>query len=180
MLPSPSTEPGPVSIRPAAREDQPRIQALVRGLSPRSRYLRFFNGVQELAQPWLERFSRADPRGDFTLLATVREVGTIVGMAQYSADPYPSRADFALLVADRWQSIGIGRELLRTLLATARAAGLRRIECEVLSENRPMLELLQRAGFGVRRDPESALFYRGSMALAQAVPDFSCNAALAA
>src|SRR5687768_3664205 len=95
MHPSPSIEAPWVDVRPATQADRARIQALVRGLTPRTRYLRFLNGVQELSQAWLERFSRADPRSAFTLLPVARETGDAVGMAQYGPDPYPTRADFA-------------------------------------------------------------------------------------
>ena len=170
----------PVEIRPATREDQARIQALVRGLTPHTRYLRFFSGLRELGQAWLERFSRADPRGDFSLLALARATpGCVVGMAQYSADPYPRRADFAVLVADRWQGGGIGTQLVSGLLAMARASGLQRVEGEVLSENRAMLQLLQRLGFRLQRDPASALFHHASLPLAPRAPDFTCNSAAA-
>jgi GNAT superfamily N-acetyltransferase len=100
-------------------------------------------------------------------------------MAQYSSDPYPSRADFAVVVADRWQGVGIGRQLVSDLLALARAAGFRRMEGDVLSENRPMLQLLQRAGFRLQRDRESALFHHASLALPQRSPNFTCNTAAA-
>lgn len=81
-------------IRPAAPDDADAIQALVRGLSPTSRYLRFFNGVQELSPEWLVRFSRAAPESEVTLLATAVHEGKeiAVGMAQYAADPFPSAA----------------------------------------------------------------------------------------
>jgi acetyltransferase len=177
MLPSPSTEASPVELRPAGQADQARIQALVRGLTPRTRYLRFFNGVQELTQPWLERFSRADPQRDFTMLAIVHETECVAGMAQYCADPYPSRAELAVLVADRWQGLGIGKQLVSSLLVMARACGLRRMEGQVLSENRAMLQLLQRLGFRLQRDRVSALFLQASLPLARRMPDFSCNAA---
>jgi acetyltransferase len=171
MLRSPSLDASPVAIRPAVGGDSARIQALVRGLTPATRYLRFFSGMQELAQRWLERFSRADPEGDFTLLALARDSGAAVGMAQYSADPYPSRADFAVLVADSWQGMGIGRQLICKLAEVAAKAGFERIEGEVLAENRPMLHLLHSMGFRLRRDRDSAVFQHASLPVA----DFTCN-----
>jgi acetyltransferase len=157
-----------VAIRPAARGDRDRIQALVRGLKPRSRQLRFFHGVQELSQPLLERFSRAEARGDYTLLAfAVDRIGEIpVGMAQYSAAPYPTRCEFAVVVADAWQGLGIGARLVRGMVSTARAAGFESIDGEVLIENKPMLSLIRNAGFRLRRDFESALLIRASLPLA--------------
>ena len=176
MLPSPSIEAAATEVRAATRADYARIQALVRGLTPRTRYLRFFNGVQELAQPWLERFSRADPRSEFSVLAVTRQTGAAVGMAQYCADPYPSRADFAVVVADHWQRFGIGTRLVCALLRMGRASGLQRMEAEVLSENRASLALLQRLGFRVRGEAESGLIRHAWIELAADASSFSCNA----
>lgn len=147
-------------IRPATPADAPAIQALVRSLTPTSRYSRFFSGLQELSPEWLARFSRAEPRRDVSLLATVLREGreVVVGMGQYAADPYPERCDFAVLVADEWQGHGIGRRLLHKLECLARAAGIERIEGDVLTHNSSMLGLAHVMGYEVRRNPESALF----------------------
>lgn len=177
MLLSPSIEAHRVKVRPATRLDQERIQALVRGLTPRTRYLRFFNGVQELAQRWLERFSNADARSEYSVLAIAEPTGIAVGMAQYCTDPYPERADFAVVVADRWQGLGIGTRLVCRLLDVARANGVKRIEADVLSENRRAIELVKRLGFEVRRERASGLLLRASLALAGMQPHYSCNSA---
>jgi acetyltransferase len=169
MPPSPSPDIEGVTLRPASAADAPAIQALVRSLRPQTRYLRFFNGVQELSPAWLERFTRADPKGEFSLVAIARESRDVVAMAQYAVDPAvdPSsrRADLAVVVADAWQGAGIGTRLIRCLLSIASSAGIQRFDAEVLAENRTMLMLLNAMGFRVRRDPGSALFHHASIAL---------------
>lgn len=157
-------------IRPASADDASAIQALVRGLTPTTRYSRFFSGIQELSPQWLERFTHVQPHQDVSVLATVVREGreTLVGMGQYAADPYPLRCDFAVLVADDWQGFGIGRRLLRNLECIARAAGIERIEGEVLTHNSSMLGLAHGLGYDVRRNPESALFLRVSLPLLRA------------
>src|SRR5438105_12157556 len=121
-----------IAVRPAVPADRDLIQNLVRDLSPRTRYLRFFNGMRELAPYWLERFASADPLGDFTLFAS--QAGTPVAMAQYSANPYPERCE-------------VGKTLVGDVVAVAGAAGFARIEGEVLAENEPTLRLLRGMGF---------------------------------
>jgi acetyltransferase len=154
-------------VRPAGQEDKEQIQALVRGLSPRSRYLRFFNGVRELSPQWLERFARAVPDSGVTLLALVPDRDQLipVGMAQYATDPYPHRGEFAVVVDDAWQGMGIGSQLIGTLVHIARDAGIERMEGEVLVENALMLRLVRSMGFEVCQDPQSELYYRVSMPL---------------
>jgi len=154
-------------IRPATAGDAAAIQGLVRSLTPTSRYSRFFSGIQELSPEWLARFSRAEPRRDVSILATVLRDGTetLVGMGQYAAAPWPERCDFAVLVADAWQGHGLGRRLLRNLECLAREAGFERIEGEVLAHNSTMLGLAHVMGYDARRTPESALFLHVSLPL---------------
>jgi acetyltransferase len=153
------------AIRPAGRDDGERIQALVRGLSPRSRYLRFLSQIHELAPYWVERFTRGVPGREATLLLVARSEGAEIpiGMAQYAAFGTRGDCEFAVLVADAWQGKGLGARLITHVAQIARAAGFRRIEGYVLQENRIMLRLARRMGFKVRRDPDDALGAHASM-----------------
>ena len=168
-------------IRPATAADADAIQALVRSLSPQTRYQRFFNGVRELSPQWLARFTHAQPRGDVSLLASIagEDRETLVGMAQYSADPFPERCDFALLVADPWQGKGLGKRLLHNLECIARAAGIHAIEGEVLAHNSVMLGLVRALGYRARRHPESALTLHVARPLAEPAAECSPLAQLA-
>ena len=59
----------------------------------------------------------------------------------------PGRAEVAFAVIDQHQGQGIGAALMRHLVEIARAAGLRELIAEVLSDNAPMLKVLERSGF---------------------------------
>src|SRR5690606_16382144 len=65
-------------------------------------------------------------------------------------------ADFALVVADGWQGVGLGSELMRRMARAARSRGLARLHGEVLSTNTPMLDLLRRFGARLRTRPGEA------------------------
>jgi GNAT superfamily N-acetyltransferase len=145
-----------ISIRAVKPDDGPLLQELVRSLSLTSRYRRFFYPLHELTPDMLARFTQADPTGSMTLIAVVRDKGKEVaaGMAQCIAEPYPERADFAVVVADEWQRAGIASRLLRNLVCIARAAGIERLEGDILSENEPMLRLLAGMGFAFGPHPD--------------------------
>jgi GNAT superfamily N-acetyltransferase len=145
-----------VTIRAAHSGDDPLLQALVRSLSLQSRYRRFFSPIHELAPDLLTRFVQANPRGTVSLLAVVYADGEerAIGMAQYVAEPYPERGDFAIVVTDAWQRIGIATRLLRNLICIARAAGIERLEGDILAENAPMLSLLASMEFEVCWHPD--------------------------
>lgn len=165
-----------ITIRAAGADDGPLMQALVHGLSLRSRYHRFFYPAHELTPDMLARFTQADPRGAFTLLAVVWEQDeeVAVGMAQYVATPYPMRGEFAVVINDAWQRTGIATRLLRNLICVARAAGIERLEGDILSENLPMLELMRRMGFTLDAHPDGLYLTKAWKALS--VPEWNCSA----
>jgi GNAT superfamily N-acetyltransferase len=157
-----------VTLRATRSDDGPLIQALVQGLSLRSRYQRFFYPLRELPPGMLERFTHNDPQQAMTLLAVVQRDGreTAIAMAQYVADPYPQRCDFAVLVDDAWQRNGLGRRLVETVTCLARAAGLERIEGDVLAENDGMIRMMLAMGFHVARHADGAYLLKASKRLA--------------
>lgn len=60
-------------------------------------------------------------------------------------------ADFAIVVADAWQGLGLGRELMSRLVAAARRYGLRKVSGHALATNTGVLALARRFGFAALR-----------------------------
>jgi len=144
-------------------------------LSIRTRYQRFFYPVHELTPDMLARFTTNEPTQAMTILATIQQEGREKGiaMAQYVADAYPERCDFAVVVADAWQRSGLGRKLIQTLICMARAAGIERIEGDILAENEPMRRLMLELEFTLRRHEDGAYLRKASKALD--VPAWKCS-----
>lgn len=163
-----------ISIRPAGSGDREGIQAFVRGLSPRSRYLRFFSGLRELPPQWLDRFARPASERELTLLALARHDGRDmpVAMAQYATGP-DHRGEFAVVVTDEWQGKGIGKRLMRELACIARAEGLARLEGDVLAENGRMLRMAGALGIAFERAPDNPAALRASLSLSD--PRWQCD-----
>jgi RimJ/RimL family protein N-acetyltransferase len=159
-----------VRIRAVKPDDGPLLQELVASLSLTSRYRRFFYPVHELTPDLLARFTWADPAGSMTLLAVIRDQGreVAIGMAQCVAEPYPEVGEFAVVVADAWHRAGVATRLLRKLICIARAAGIERLEGDVLSENEPMLRLLAGMDFEFRSHPDGAYLTRAHRELVSA------------
>lgn len=164
-----------IAIRPARSDDGPMMQALVHGLSLRSRYNRFFYAANELSPDTLIRFTHADPMHEVTLLAVIEEGGreVAVGMAQYVVDTFPERCEFAVVVADAWQRKGLGFRLISNLICIARAAGLERIDGDILADNEPMRQLLMQMGFTIGHHPDEVYLRRASKPLVQ--PTWKCS-----
>lgn len=156
-----------VTLRGARADDGELIQSLVRSLSTASRYQRFFYPLHEIPPGLLALFTHNAPAKAMTIVAVIRQRGqeVPVAMAQYVADPYPARADFAVVVADEWQRFGLGKQLVQALVCLARAAGIQRLEGDVLAENEAMTRLMMKLGFRVMQHEDGAYLRKVSKAL---------------
>lgn len=164
-----------VMLRAVHLDDGEKMQGLIRGLSMQSRYRRFFYPVHELMPAVLDRFTQADPMHAITLLAVVWLNGgeTAIGMAQYAAEPYPQRCEFAVVVSDAWQRMGIATRMIRNLICIASAAGIERIEGDVLADNVPMRQLLMAMDFSIESHPDGAGLVKAGKELT--APAWKCS-----
>ncbi len=147
----------PVTVRPIRPEDAQIEQAFVRGLSERTRYFRFMQAVHELTPEMLVRFTQIDYDREMAFIAVVEcEPGKEqqVAVVRYTTNPDQRSCEFALVVADQWQGLGIGTHMMQSLMQVARARGMRLMEGEVLADNSNMLALMRRLNFAIRARPE--------------------------
>lgn len=140
-----------ILIRPIRPEDAGMEKDFHRSLSERSKYFRFMQVQQELTPEMIVRFTQIDYDRDMAFVAVSDEpdMPNELGVARYVISPDGESADFAVVVTDACQHMGIGERLLCTLMRTAKEKGLRRFEGEVLTENAAMLGLVKKLGFSI-------------------------------
>lgn len=145
-----------VIVRPVLPQDAELEQALVRALSPASRYQRFFAPIRELPAGWLQRLTQIDYRRQqaFIVETFIGEQALAVAEARYVVDDGGEECEFAVVVADDWQHLGLARRLMQLLQQSAAEAGLKRMVGDVLSTNRAMLSLALSQGFKAMRHPD--------------------------
>jgi acetyltransferase len=132
-----------------APADADRVQAFVRRLSAHTRAERYFAPIRELSARQLERVTcNADPR-DAALAVLAGD--ELVAMAECGG------GEFAVVVADAWQGLGIGEALMLRLLAHAEDRRLTSLYGLVRERNRPMLRLARRLGFRAAAEVEPGL-----------------------
>jgi acetyltransferase len=109
----------------------------------------------------LVRFTQIDYDRELALIAVVIEDGKEVEIAvtRYGVNPDGDSCEFAIVVADEWQTRGVGARLLTLLIEAAKARGFKKMEGEVLAENGAMLSLVKRVGFSVRTLPEEPAIF---------------------
>ena len=155
-----------VCIRPIRPQDLALETAFVQGMSAETSYHRLLSRRQ-LQPDELWRFTHIDYERELALVATARIDGAeqFLAVARYVRDAPGDQAEFAIVVGDAWQGSGLGTRLMRSLIAAAARAGVRRLVDITLSENKAMLALARRLGFRLQHEPGDARVTRLELAL---------------
>ena len=144
-----------VEIRALKPGDEAEFVAAVDRVSAQSLYRRFFGVKRSFSDAEKAFFLNVDFVNHVALVAVVEngKRALIVGGGRYVV-VQPGTAEVAFVVTDEFQGQGIGTRLMRHLVALARAAGLKTLIAEVLSENAAMLKVFENSGLGLstRRD----------------------------
>ena len=136
------------TIRPVKPEDAPLILDMYGRLSEASiyrRFLRHYTVTLEDVQAE-SRVNEGDGAGFVAVIDDPRE--TVIGLAYYEIDDKESgaSAEPALLVEDRFQGMGLGRYLARTLAEYAVSQGLYRFNAYLHPMNDAVLKIIRRSG----------------------------------
>jgi acetyltransferase len=140
-----------VLIRPIRPEDEPLMHGFHESLSEQTIYLRYFHMEGLSARVAHERLIRKcfidyDREMAFVVQfenpQTMRPQLLAIGRLTRLRDP--GEAEMAVVVADRFQNLGLGTELVRRLIEFARAERYVRIVAHILPENVYMRKLAER------------------------------------
>jgi GNAT superfamily N-acetyltransferase len=130
--------------RPIQPGDAVPLQALHRGHSDRTRYLRFLSYYPELSDRQAERFANVDGHDRLAIVALdPDDPDVIIGVVRLDREEGTNTAEYAAVVTDKWQGLGLGHGLTVALLREARLQGIERIFAIVQPGNMPMLGLLK-------------------------------------
>lgn len=143
------------TLRPVLPQDAVSEQTFVATLSAASRRNRFHGAVNGLSTVRAEAMTNIDYQSQMGFVVTVMEGETelVIADARYVLDDDGGSAEFAVVVADAWHGLGLGRRLISALSKSAHRAGARWLCGEVLAGNRDMLVLMQRCGFSATPHP---------------------------
>jgi acetyltransferase len=149
----------PVTVRPIRPEDEPLLVRLHQALSERTVYLRYFQPLklsQRTAHERLTRICFVDYDREMVLVVESKKNDSspeIIAIGRLSKlHGTGHEAELAVLVDDRFQSLGLGTELYRRLIAVAREEKIRRVVSTILTENREMRAICQKLGFHMEAD----------------------------
>lgn len=130
--------------------DTERLIRMFFQLSDDTRYYYFFSGVPA-TDHWAQRFTAlgvANGNTSYVLVAQAED--DLVGLARFDRGPDPSTAEVGIILADGWQSRGLGRYMLTRLSEEAYQRGITTLTGRILGENRRALALARRVFSSLR------------------------------
>ena len=150
----------PVNIRPIRPEDEPMMVRFHETLSERSVYFRYFHPMRlnvRVAHERLTRMCFIDYSREIALVVErtnpqggEREILAVGRLVRCHGS---NDGEFAIVVSDKWQRRGLGRELLRRLVEIGREEKISRIVADVLPDNHDMLRVCDLLGFRQQTPP---------------------------
>jgi GNAT superfamily N-acetyltransferase len=132
-----------IPTRPVQPDDEARFYRLWPRLSRETIYRRFHAPVHRLPRETVHRLVAVDHDLREAVVADIG--GEVVGVARYDRSPAdPTTAEFAIVVEDAWQGLGVGRQLLVQLIELARDRGVAVLTATVQPDNERVLGLIRR------------------------------------
>jgi acetyl coenzyme A synthetase (ADP forming)-like protein len=139
-------------MRALVPSDRSGLIELFNRCSPETRRYRFLRMINALPDLLLDQLVTVD--GDHHVALVILQGADakekIVAVGRYHAlDDRPEVAEVSFLIEDAMQKRGLGTALLDALAEIARQHGITRFAADVLADNRLMLSVFRKAGYGL-------------------------------
>ena len=143
----------PVVLRPIKPEDEPMWHDMLANCSQESIWYRFRYLFKQTTHEMATRFCFIDYDREIAIVAEVETKGhrQLIGVGRLVADADHTDAEYAVLVADAYQGIGLGSLLTDYCLDICKRWGIRSVVAETAPENQRMLGIFEHRGFELDR-----------------------------
>ncbi|MFW6117745.1 MAG: GNAT family N-acetyltransferase, partial [Thermoproteota archaeon] len=149
----------PVTLRPIRPEDEPLEFALFDTFSQETWRYRFFGPMTDVSHEDMVRFTNIDYRREMAIIGVLNEgeEEKMIGVGRLIIEPDGKTGEFAIVVGDPWQGLGLGEKLTDSIIGIAEDKGLTSIYGTILADNRPMINLCRKLGFKLEKEDEDTV-----------------------
>ncbi|HML02184.1 MAG TPA: bifunctional acetate--CoA ligase family protein/GNAT family N-acetyltransferase [Candidatus Bathyarchaeia archaeon] len=138
----------PVTLRPIKPEDETLFYELFKSLSEETMRFRFFQIIKDMSHETMTRYCNIDYDREIAIVAEVqKDKNRIIGVVRLISEPDRESGEYAIVVGDQWQGIGVGSKLLDYIIEIGKDMGLKTIVGYVILSNSAMLHMCTRRGF---------------------------------
>ncbi len=147
-----------VTLRPIKPEDEPLEFQLFDSFSDKTWRQRFFGPRTEITHEEMTRYTNIDYRREMAIIGILEENEgeKMIGVGRLIIGPNQDTGEYAVVVGDPWQRLGLGEKLTDSIIGVAEDKNLESIYATILKNNKPMLQLSRKMGFEeVDRDSDT-------------------------
>jgi acetyltransferase len=144
-------------LRPIRPEDEPLWLKLIASCSSESLHARFQYLFKAATHEMATRYCCTDYDRELALVAQLEAREELAGVGRLVADLDHETAEYAVLVADAWQGMGVGVQLTERCLEIARRWGVHCVTAITVLENHRMIGIFEQCGFEFEYDSPSRL-----------------------
>jgi acetyltransferase len=147
-------------LRPIRPEDAQLYAQFIAGTDGPDILFRFFTLTRRLSAKDLARYTQIDYDRDMAFVAVESSnagADQIVGEVRTVRYPNGASAEFTILVRSDTKRHGLGRALLRKMIAYSRASGVEELIGQILPENEAMIALARGCGMEVEMQPGTSV-----------------------
>ncbi len=139
-----------VLLRPIKPEYEERFDEFLKSLSIETMRFRFFEIIKEMSHEALTRYCNLDYDREIAIIAELQESNKpIIGAVRLIVELGGKSGEFAVLVGDKWQGLGLGSKLMDLLIEIAKDMRVNKIYGYVSANNYKMLNMCSKKGFKV-------------------------------
>jgi len=139
-----------VTLRPIKPEDEMLWLDMFKSFSEETVLFRFFRIIKETPHEVRTRYCNIDYDREIAIIAEAEEKGKrkMLGVTRLITEPGRNdTAEFALVVTDKWQRLGLGSEFIDYTFEIAKDKKIKKINGVVLKDNIPMITLCKEKKF---------------------------------
>jgi acetyltransferase len=137
-----------VLLRPIKPEDEERFNEFLKSLSLETMRFRFFEIIKEMSHETLTRYCNLDYDREIAIVAALQKSNKpIIGAVRLIIEPGGKSGEFAVLVGDKWQGLGLGSRLMDLLVEVGKDMRVDKICGYVSANNYKMLRMCNKKGF---------------------------------
>ena len=135
-----------IHLRPIQAEDEQRLLDFFHSHTEATIHLRYGMMVREMSHERAQELVRLDGDKEMALVGLDGPFPDerIVAVGRYFWEEATGLAEVAFVVHEQYRGMGIATHLLRCLVEIIRAKGFVGVTAQVLSSNRPMLQVLNK------------------------------------
>lgn len=146
-----------IKIRPIRPEDEPIWIEMFNNFSKETLKQRFLSQTKNIFPYMMQRCNKIDYDREVVFIARIKDKrsfkGSIdakmIGVVELISDPFGGEAELTVMVADRWQHLGLGSKFTDYILEISKKRKIKYIYAKFLKNNEVMHHIFKKRGFNI-------------------------------